>query len=82
MILVNKIISIGIALLFIGIILIFVGSLLSTVKSEKSNVKSAGIVFVGPFPLAGWASDKGMFYTLIAITILMLIIYFFLFKRF
>jgi len=77
----NKIISIGIILLFIGIILIFIGSIFSTFKSEKSNVKSAGILFIGPFPI-GWASDKGMFYILIAITILMLIIYFFLFKRF
>jgi len=78
---VNKIISIGIVLLFIGIILIFIGSLLSATKSEKSNIKSAGILFIGPFPV-GWASDKGIFYTLIAITILMLIVYFFLFKRF
>ena len=77
----NKIISIGIVLLFIGIILIFIGSLISATKSEKSNVKSAGIVFIGPLPF-GWASDKGMFYTLIAITILILIIYFFLLRRF
>ena len=77
----NKLISIGTALLFLGVILIFIGSILSTFKPEKSNVKSAGIIFIGPFPF-GWASDKGMFYTLIIITIIMLIIYFLLFKGF
>lgn len=78
---INKIITIGLIFLFLGFILVLIGSLFSAIKPEKTNVKSAGILFIGPFPI-GWASDKGMFYTLIAITILMLILYFLFFRKF
>ncbi len=78
----NKLISIGIALLFIGIILIFAGSFASMFnpeKSKSSSIKSAGIIFIGPFPF-GWASDRNMFYTLIVITLIFMIVYFIFFK--
>lgn len=73
----EKIISIGIILLLIGIILIFVGSIFTTVKGEKSNVKVAFGGFLGPLPF-GFASDKQMFYILIALMIFALIFFYLL----
>lgn len=64
---------IGIALIFIGILFILISSIYSAVKGN-SEIKSAGIIFIGPFPI-GWASDKKMFYMLIALVILMFIIW-------
>lgn len=77
----EKMIYIGILVLFIGILLIFIGSLYTAIKGEsKANVKSAGIVFIGPFPLFGWATSKKMFYILIALAIVMFIFWFILRK--
>ena len=73
----QSLITIGIALLLIGIILIVIGSLSSTTKGEKSNVKVAFGGFIGFIPF-GWASDKQMFYILIALMILALIFFYFL----
>ena len=75
----DKIILIGLTFLFIGIILIFIGGIYSAAKGSN-NIKSAGIIFIGPFPI-GWASDKTMFYILIGFVILMFILWF-IFKRF
>ena len=68
---------IGIALIFLGMIILFTSSIYSS--NQKTNVKSAGIIFVGPFPL-GWASDKKMFYLLLILTIIVMIISYFLRK--
>jgi len=72
----ESLITIGIILLFIGIMFIIIGSLS---QSGKTDVKSAGIIFIGPFPM-GWASDKKMFYILIGLTILTFITWFLLRK--
>lgn len=79
----QKLIAIGILFLFIGIILVFAGSLYATIKGdkEKGGVKSAAIVFIGPFPF-GWASDKDMFYILLAIVIIFTILWLTFFRRF
>ena len=71
----DKLILIGIILIFLGFIIIIASSLIQA----KTNVKSAGVVFIGPFPI-GWASDKVMFYILISLTVIVLII-FYLLKR-
>ena len=68
---------IGITLIFLGIIILFASSL--QLSNQKTNVKSAGIIFIGPFPL-GWASDKKMFYLLMILTIILLIVFYFLRK--
>ncbi|MEW6062964.1 MAG: DUF131 domain-containing protein [Nanoarchaeota archaeon] len=75
----EKIFLIGIIFLFIGIILLFIGGIYSAVKGS-TNVKSAGIVFIGPFPI-GWASDKTMLYVLIGFVILIFILWI-TFRRF
>lgn len=69
----DKLVHLGLVLLFLGIILIFLGSL-SSVSREKANVKAAGGIFIGPFPVLGFFSDKKMFYLLTAIAILFFII--------
>ncbi|MEK6835953.1 MAG: DUF131 domain-containing protein [Nanoarchaeota archaeon] len=71
----DKLILMGIILIFLGFIIIIASSLIQA----KTNVKSAGVVFIGPFPI-GYASDKIMFYILIALTLVALII-FYLLKR-
>ena len=72
----NNLYLYGIILIFLGIILIIASSLIQA----KTNFKTGGIIFIGPFPLFGYASDKQMFYILIALTILAMIIIY-LFKR-
>ena len=72
----ESLITIGIILLFIGIMFIIIGSLS---QSGKTDVKSAGIIFIGPFPM-GWASDKKMFYALMGFTLLLIILWFILRK--
>ena len=74
----ESLISIGLILLLIGFILIVIGSVSSAIKG-KTDVKSAGIIFIGPFPM-GWASDKKMFYALMGFTLLLIILWFILRK--
>ena len=74
----ESLISIGLILLLIGFIFIVIGSLSSAIKGN-TDVKSAGIIFIGPFPI-GWASDKKMLYILIVFTILMILLWFVLRK--
>mgnify|MGYP001616859926 CR=1 FL=1 len=69
----EKVILIGMMFLFIGIILLFAGGIYSTYKGS-TNVKSAGIIFIGPFPI-GWASDKTMLYVLMGFAILVFILW-------
>lgn len=71
--------SIGLILLFIGFIFIIISSFSSTIKGD-TEVKSAGLIFIGPIPI-GWASDKKMFYILIALAITTFIIFYLLTKR-
>lgn len=64
---------IGIGLILIGFFLVLISSIYSAFKGS-ADIKSAGILFLGPFPI-GWASDKRMFYILIGIVILMMVIW-------
>ncbi len=78
-----KLITIGLILLFLGIILVFIGSFFeaATAQKGKANIKTAGGVFIGPFPLFGWASDKQMFYTLMAVAVIFFLIYTFFLRN-
>ena len=75
----ESLMSIGLILLFIGFILIIISSFSSSIKGQ-TEVKSAGLIFIGPIPI-GWASDKKMFYILIALAITTFIIFYILTKR-
>jgi len=71
--------SIGLILLLMGFIFIIISSFSSSIKGQ-TDVKSAGLIFIGPIPI-GWASDKKMFYILIALAITTFIIFYILTKR-
>ena len=75
----QRLISIGLILLFLGIILIFIGSIFTAFKTDKSNVKVAAGGFIGFIPF-GFFSDKKMFYILIALMIISLIFWYFIIK--
>ena len=62
----------------IGILLIIMGFLIvliSSFTSEKTTVKGGGIAFIGPIPIAGFASDKKTLYILFGLGILLFILY-------
>lgn len=63
----------GIGLILIGFLLVLISSIYSAFRGS-TDIKSAGIFFIGPFPI-GWASDKRMFYILIGLVILAMIIW-------
>ena len=68
----SQIIGIGMMLFLIGMFVIIAGTFFGA--KEKATVKSAGIIFIGPFPIIGWGSSKKMYY---ALMILGLILFFF-----
>ena len=76
----RNLITIGILLVFIGIIILFIGSFLQAKDNTKTNIKTGGIVFIGPFPLVGFASDKKMFYALLVFGVVIFIIWFLMMK--
>lgn len=76
----DKFVFLGTALVLIGIILIFFGSAFAAFKGSKTSVKSAGVVFIGPIPF-GWASDKQMFYILLALAVVFLLVWLAFFRR-
>jgi len=75
----ESLMSIGLILLLMGFIFIIISSFSSSIKGQ-TDVKSAGLIFIGPIPI-GWASDKKMFYILIALAITTFIIFYILTKR-
>jgi len=72
----SKLILFGIVFLFIGIILLFLGSF----QNANSNVKAAGGIFIGPFPVFGFFSDKKMFYILLIFAIVAFVLFYILNK--
>jgi len=75
----SQIIGLGMMLVFIGMIIIIAGSFFGA--KEKANVKSAGIVFIGPFPILGWGSSKKMYYALMVLGFILFFVFYFLFKN-
>lgn len=76
----NKLVTIGIALVFIGMIVIIAGFMAAAVKTSKAGgrVEGGGIVFIGPIPIV-WGTSKGitqaMLILALAISIILLILY-------
>ncbi len=68
----------GIALVFIGMVIIIIGSLLGTGKGE---VKVGIGGFIGPIPF-GFASERGMLYLVIILTIVMFVVFVLMSHRF
>lgn len=74
----TQVIGLGMMLVFVGMLVIIAGSFFGA--KEKANIKSAGIVFIGPFPLAGFANDKRLYYILMALGVALFFVFYFLFK--
>ncbi len=74
----EKLLVIGVVLLFLDIGLIFISSIIS---GKNSDIKSAGGIFIGPFPVFGFFSNKRMFYILLIIALIMYLFYYFALKR-
>lgn len=70
----DRLVPLGVALVFIGVIMIVIGSFFASAKDSKTKVKSAGIIFIGPIPL-GWASDKQTFFMLLGVALLALAVW-------
>lgn len=75
----SQIIGIGVLLILLGMLMVFAGSLFGA--KEKTNVKSAGIVFIGPFPIIGWGSSKAMYYALMALGVIIFFVFYLLFRH-
>ena len=76
---IERLMPLGIILIFIGMIFLFIAGFYQAYKGSN-DIKSAGIIFIGPFPI-GWASDKRMFYVLIGFVIFVSILWI-IFRRF
>ncbi|MBI2542927.1 MAG: M48 family metalloprotease [Candidatus Aenigmarchaeota archaeon] len=64
--------SLGIAIILIGIVVLAIG-IFSQAKSGKAKVECGGIVFIGPVPIAGFATNKDMFYALMIVSAILII---------
>ena len=65
--------GIGMILVLIGILVIVSGTFFGS--KENNSLKSAGIIFVGPFPIIGWGGSRKMYYSLLALG---LVLFFFM----
>ncbi|MBI5253342.1 MAG: DUF131 domain-containing protein [Euryarchaeota archaeon] len=72
------IVSLGILLVFAGILLVAAG-MLSQIKSKEAEVRGGGVILIGPFPIV-FGSDAEAAKTVLILTILLILIVFFLFK--
>ncbi len=76
----NKLVTIGIALVFIGMLVIIAGFMAAAAKASKvgGKVEGGGIVFIGPIPIV-WGTSKGitqvMLILALAISVILLILY-------
>ena len=70
--------QLGFVFVFVGMILLFMGSSFATTKGEQGHIKTAGGIFIGPFPLFGFASDNKMFYSLLVVVAVLSLLFFFM----
>lgn len=73
------IVSLGVILVFIGIALMAIGMIFQAVKSKEAEVRGGGVILIGPFPIV-FGSDAEAVKTVVILTILLILIVFFLFK--
>ncbi|MBI2005241.1 MAG: DUF131 domain-containing protein [Candidatus Aenigmarchaeota archaeon] len=68
----EQLVSLGLIIIVVGFIVLLAG-LFSQVKSGKMNVEGGGIVFIGPFPIGGFATNKQIFYLLLTVSVILII---------
>ncbi|MEK6910002.1 MAG: DUF131 domain-containing protein, partial [Candidatus Aenigmatarchaeota archaeon] len=74
-------VSIGLIIIVVGFVILLAG-LFSQVKSGKTKVEGGGIIFIGPFPLGGFATNKQIFYLLLIVSVIMVISFLLLGRKF
>ena len=76
----NTLIQIGMLIVLIGIFVIFIGAFLSAEKDSKSNVKFSFFGLFGFIPF-GFSNDRRLFFFSIGLTLLLVILFFFLYGK-
>ncbi len=77
----NQLATIGIVFVLVGVFLLIAGSLLG-LKTAKTDSKLKYSIFglIGPIPF-GFANDKRMLYFSIALTLILLVFFYFFLKK-
>lgn len=70
----EQLIPLGLIIIAVGFIILLAG-LFSQFKLGKMNVEGGGIVFIGPFPIGGFATNKQIFYLLLTASIILIIVF-------
>lgn len=65
-------VSLGMLIIIVGIAVLLVGIILQA-KSGKAKIEGGGILFIGPFPIIGGATNRQIFYILITVSLIMMI---------
>ena len=77
----EQLVSIGLIIIVVGFVILLAG-LFSQVKSGKTKVEGGGILFIGPFPIIGGATNKQIFYLLLIVSVIMVISFLLLGRKF
>lgn len=71
----EKLIALGILLIFVGIAVLFIGVMGTALqKQEDTQVKAGGVILIGPIPIV-FGTDKTMVFISIAGAVLLLLAY-------
>ena len=62
----------GVVIILIGFAILLAG-IFSQMKSGRMKIEGGGIVFIGPFPIGGFATNKQVFYLLLTISAILII---------
>lgn len=76
----EQLIQVGLIIIVIGFVLLLSG-LFSQVKSSKTKIEGGGIVFIGPFPVGGFATNKQIFYLLLIVSMILIVASFLLGRK-
>ena len=72
-------VTIGILLIMLGFLALFAGILISAIsgtESSRAEVKGAGIIFIGPIPIAFGTDKQSLIVVSILMAFLMIVAYF------
>ncbi|HEX55096.1 MAG: TIGR00304 family protein [Candidatus Altiarchaeales archaeon] len=80
----NFLIPIGVLIIILGFIILFVGFILQFYDQfkgteKKTEIRGAGIIFIGPIPIA-FGTDKGSLLIISAVMIILMLMMYFLFR--
>ena len=70
----EQLISLGLILIVVGFGVLLSG-IFSQAKSSKTKIEGGGIIFIGPFPIIGGATNKQIFYLLLTVSVILIIVF-------